>query len=157
MAEIRGPQTTLLASDHPKTAHSSTPRPTFTPKELFPRRSKVDLFGTPCAGFSLRQLSDIVSNNHWRFGGQKAGFAPQPMRHACSNCLLSHSSATEGTSWQAICIPRPQRMQKKRWLVPLLLPWQRSCRWGDAAMAAAVSAASTVELQVAVKACAKDA
>eukprot|EP00983_Pelagomonas_calceolata_P105950 1159183-Pelagomonas_calceolata.AAC.35 len=35
MMKIGGPQITLLASDHPKTAHSSTLGPTFTPQNMF--------------------------------------------------------------------------------------------------------------------------
>eukprot|EP00983_Pelagomonas_calceolata_P041996 1138300-Pelagomonas_calceolata.AAC.8 len=67
---IEGPQVTLLASElHPGTILQSqqdvfvisTYIANVLPiQQQERRRSKIELFGTPCAGISLREMAEIV-------------------------------------------------------------------------------------------------
>eukprot|EP00983_Pelagomonas_calceolata_P115207 1160173-Pelagomonas_calceolata.AAC.1 len=93
MTKIRGPRITLLASDHPKTAHSSTLGPVFTPQTIFKQRKEESQRTTLLESQVLDFLEGVARCNRrpapvipfkWVIGGsggEKVKLKPRLIRH----------------------------------------------------------------------------
>eukprot|EP00983_Pelagomonas_calceolata_P010246 333070-Pelagomonas_calceolata.AAC.2 len=104
LMKTRGSQISLQASDHPKRAHSSNLGQFFLQRFVCAtsihitnilhirkkgrRRSKVDLFGTFCAGFSPSIQYGGLAGQMWAAGCQKIGLTPQLIRQGAPNLGL---------------------------------------------------------------------